>query len=125
MPSSPVSWGTEHESAFKRLQKTLKTAFKFARVKKHLVISVFTRAGYGYCARVVPQTKAENSEKDFGELAHEPLTFLGGQRNGIQRNWTTYQKKAFAIVKVFEMMDHVRILTYQRNVLYVFAQLAL
>lgn len=50
----------------------------------------------------------------------------------MQKNWTTYEKEGLAIVKVFEKMDYqlwgpspVRIYRDHRNLLFVFAPLAL
>lgn len=51
--------------------------------------------------------KVENVGKELDEQHQEPLSFLKGYFKKWCRNWTIYDKKAFAIVKLFNGMDVV------------------
>lgn len=75
---------------------------------------------------MVTQTKEKNLSKPT------PLAFLGGKFNRTQRNWTTYEKEAYAVVQTFERIDYLlwgakqtHVFTDHRNLLYAFAPLAL
>lgn len=63
---------------------------------------------------------------------HEPLTLFRGSFTGAQKNCTGYEKEAGAIMQTFALMDYflwgalpVHVFTDYRNLLYVFAPLAL
>lgn len=110
----------------------MKTAVKLAHIQNDQVISVFADASDRYWGGMVTQTELENSEKNLEDQEARLLAFLGAQFNRTQRNWTTYEKEAYAIVKMFENMDHglwgpnqVQILMGHRYLLYVLAPLAL
>lgn len=129
---SKVSWGPIHEAAFHELQDALKSSVKLTFPKAGKVTCVFTDASDAFWAGIVTQISPEELGKDPIQQGHLPLAFLGGQFAGAQRNWTTYEKEAFAIVKVFDKLDYVllgvenvHIFTDHRNLLFVFAPLAL
>lgn len=132
MALSKVSWGAVHENAFKDLQEALKNAVKLAFPKEGKAICVFTDASDKFWAGIVSQVDPEQLSMDTSKQKHEPLAFIGGQFSGPQNNWTTYEKEAFAIVKVFDKLDfvlwgrnQVHVFTDHRNLLFVFAPLAL
>ena len=63
---------------------------------------------------------------------HEPLAFLGAAFKGAERNWSTFEKEAFSIYQAFKKMDYLfysdkpaHVFTDHRNLLFVFAPLAL
>lgn len=132
VPLSRVSWGAVHEVAFQDLQNALKEAVKLAFPKEGKAVCVFTDASDKFWAGIVSQVDPKELRKETSEQRHEPLAFLGGQFTGSQQNWTTYEKEAFSIVKVFDKLDFVlwgnndvHVFTDHRNLLFVFAPLAL
>lgn len=61
-----------------------------------------------------------------------PMAFLGGTFSGTQRNWALYKNEAYATVQKFARMNYlfwnlqpVHFFTDHKNILYVFAPLAL
>lgn len=100
-----VSWGAVHETAFKDFQNALKNEVKLAFPKEGKAKCVFTDASAKLWAGIVSQVEPDQLGKETAKQQHEPLAFIGGQFNGPQKNWTTYEKEAFAIVKVFDKLD--------------------
>lgn len=129
---SKVSWGPKHEAAFTDLQNALKRSVKLTFPKADKATCVFTDASDQFWAGVVTQIPPEQLGREPVQQEHQPLAFIGGQFSGAQLNWTTYEKEAYAIVKVFDKMDYalwgtanVHVFTDHRNLLFVFAPLAL
>lgn len=85
----------------------MKIAIKLSHFKEDHVVAVFTDPLEELWADVVMQYGRTEVEKEIYEQEHEPLEFLGEQFNGAERNWTTYEKAAYLIVKVFDKIDHV------------------
>lgn len=78
------------------------------------------------------QTKEEQLVKMVSEQQHEPMAFLKERFTGAQKNQTTYEKEANAIVQTFERLDYFFWETMQthvfkayKNLLHAFALLAL
>lgn len=46
-------------------------------------------------------------DKPVEEQIHEPLAFIGSAFAGAERNWSTYEKEAFDIFKVFGRIDYM------------------
>lgn len=127
-----LSWGAIHDDALSTIQDSLKQAVKLTFPKKDHATCVYTDASDAFWAAVVTQTKIEQLQRKMSEQEHEPLAFLGGKFTGSQKNWTTYEKEAYAIVQTFERLDYlfwgahpVHVFTDHRNLLYVFAPIAL
>lgn len=127
-----LSWGTEHKMALTNIQDSLRNAVKLAFPKDGHVLCVYTDASEEFWAAVITQTKEQQLNKKVGEQQHEPMAFLGGRFTGAQKNWTTYEKEAYAIVQTFDRLDYLfwgttrtHIFTDHKNLLYVFAPLAL
>lgn len=127
-----MSWGTEHKLALASIQDSLRDAVRLAFQKDDHVMCVYTDASEEFWASVVTQTKEEQLQKKIGEQHHEPMAFLGGRFAGAQRNWSTYEKEGYDIVQTFGRLDYLfwgamqtHVFTDHRNLLYVFAPLAL
>lgn len=132
IPLSKLSCGAVHEDAFLHLKERLKSAVQLAHLKDNHTILVFTDASDKFWAGIVTQVEESETGKQVQDQKHEPLAFLGDHFSGAQENWTTCEMESFAIVKEFERMDYilwgpnpVRIFTDHKNLLYVFAPLAL
>lgn len=132
IPLHKLSWGTEHKNAIASIQDSLRRAVKMAFPKPDHVICVYTDASEHLWASVVTQTEEDELSKAIEQQKHEPLAFLGGKFNKSQRNWTTYEKEAYAVVQTFDRMDYLfwgskrtHVFTDHKNLLYVFAPLAL
>lgn len=129
---STLSWGTEHRAALISIQNSLKQAVKLAFPKDNHAICVYADASEDFWASIVTQTSEEQLSINVKEQKHEPMALLGRRFAGVQRNWTTYEKEAYAIVQTFDRMDYlfwgpqpVHVFTDHRNLLYVFAPFAL
>lgn len=129
---SNLSWGREHKKAISSIQDSLREAVRLAFPKPDHVICIYTEASEVLWASVITQTKEEQLEKPVEEQQHEPLAFLGGKFSGAQKNWSTFEKEAYAVVQTFKRMDYLlwgakqtHVYTDHKNLLYVFAPLAL
>ena len=96
------------------------------------VICVFTDASELYWSGVVTQCTKDELTKPSAEQRHMPLAFLGAEFKGSSLNWSTFEKEAFAIFQSFAKLDYmllghglVHVFTDHRNLLFVFAPLAL
>ena len=72
-----LSWGKEHEEAFKSLQDTIRNAVTLSYLKEDKVVCVFTDASDKYWSRVVTQTEESMLSLPIEEQVHEPLAFCG------------------------------------------------
>lgn len=127
-----LSWGTDHITALASPQDSLRTAVKLGFPKQDQVVCMYTDASETLWASVATQTKEDHLSKPLEQQRHEPLAFLGGKFTGAQKNWTTYEKEAYAIVQTFDRLDYLlwgakqtHVFTDHKNLLYVFAPLAL
>eukprot|EP00171_Calliarthron_tuberculosum_P002686 IDg2686t1 len=127
-----LSWGPDEERAFANLQDSLRNAVKMSYCAQDKVPCVFTDASNRFWSGVITQTTTKDLLKPFEEQRHEPLAFLGSEFKGAQLHWTTFEKEAFAIYQTFERMDYLllgqkrtHIFTDHRNLLFIFAPLAL
>ena len=132
MSLNSLSWGPTHETSFRDLQDSLKSAVTLAYPDPEKVICVFTDASEKFWSGVVTQTKSDQLELPPGEQQHEPIAFLCSAFKDASENWTTFEKEAFAIFQTFAKLDYlflvrqdVRVFTDHRNLLFVFAPLAL
>lgn len=96
------------------------------------VVCVNTDTSKQLWAALVTQTNEEHLGKPIEQQPHEPLAFLGSKFNKAQKNWTTYEKEAYAVVQTFDRLDYLfwgsgqnHVFTNHKNLLYVFAPLAL
>lgn len=102
-----ISWGAIHEAALTQPKESLQIAVKLAHVKEDHRISVFTDLSNHFWAYNVTQVPRAEAQKAVDNLKHEPISLLEGRFSESQKYWTTYEKEAFAIVKVFESRDYI------------------
>lgn len=95
-----LALGAVHESSFLMLKETLKSAVKPALLKENHGIAEFTDATKKFWAGIVTQMHQSEMKLEVEKKQHEHLAFFGGKFTSAQENWTTYEKEAFAIVKV-------------------------
>ena len=129
---STLSWGTTHLNAFCDLQDTLHNAVKLSYPKPGMKICIYTDASEIFWSAVVTQCTPESLELPLEERRHEPLAFLGAEFKGAQCGWITFEKEGFAILDTFDKLGYIlmgsqptHIYTNHRNLLFVFAPLAL
>ena len=129
---STLSWGTTHLNAFRDLQDTLRNAVKLSYPNPGTEICIYTDASERFWSAVVTQCTPESLEPPLDEQRHEPLAFLGAEFKGAQCGWSTFKKEGFAILETFDKLDYIlmgsqptHIYTDHRNLLFVFAPLAL
>lgn len=74
----------------------------------------------------------EHLKRPVADQRHEPLAFLSSSFKGAEVGWSTFEKEGFAIFQTFEKMDYLfqsgastHVFTDHRNLLFVFALLAL
>lgn len=103
------------------LQNTVKLAFQ----ESSYATCAFTDALEQFWGGIVTQTDEDQLEKTMSMQHHETMSFNGGTLTGAQRIWTTYKKKAYAMVPALNRMDYlpwgtqpVHVFTDHRNVLY-------
>lgn len=127
-----LSWGAAQESAFLSLQETLRNHAYLAYPEKGKIICVYTDASDRFWSAVVTQTDEKELSKPIEKQKHAPMGFLGAEFKGAEKGWSTFEKEAFAIFQTFSKMDYlflgeqrVHVFTDHRNLLFVFAPLAL
>ena len=127
-----LSWGPDHVKAFLQLQDCLRNAVQLAHPDPEKVVCVYTDASERYWSGVVTQTTPEQLSLPVEQQGHEPLAFLGSAFKGAELGWTTFEKEGFAIFQTFEKMDYLfqsqrgtHVYTDHRNLLFIFAPLAL
>ena len=132
MELSLLSWGPDHERAFKDLQTSILNFTKLAYPKKGSILCVYTDASYYFWSGVVTQIKEKDLSLPLEEQRHEPLAFLGQKFNATELKWTTYEKEGYAIFKTFKKMDFlmlsdldVHVFTDHRNLLFVYSPIFL
>ena len=129
---STLSWGTAHTQAFHDLQDTLRNSVSLSYPKPGMEICIFTDESERFWSAVVTQTTPQDLERPLEEQRHEPLAFLGSQFKGAELGWSTFEKEGFAIFQTFNTLDYIlmsskptHVYTDHRNLLFVFAPLAL
>lgn len=127
-----LSWGAEHQRAFTDLQNSLRDAVKLAYPKPGRVLCVYTDASDRFWSGIVTQTDVESLKLPIEEHQHEPVALLGAEFKGAEGYWSTFEKEGFAIFQTFEKLDYlfldespVHVHTDHRNLLFIFAPLAL
>lgn len=132
MPLRTLSWGTTHEAAFRDLQDNIRNAVQLSYPRDGKVICVFTDASQRYWSGVVTQTDPSQLALPVEKQAHEPLAFLGSAFKDAQLNWSTFEQEGYAIFQTFDKVDYlflneqpVHVFTDHRNLLFVFAPLAM
>ena len=127
-----LSWGKMHTEAFKDLQDTIRNSVMMAFPSPDKRICVYTNASDCFWSAVITQVEENELKKPLGKQMHEPLAFLGAAFKGAERNWSTFENEAFAIYQAFKKMDYLfysdkpaHVFTDHRNLLFVFAPLAL
>lgn len=125
-------WGTIHNKALMSRQDSVRQSVTLAFPKESSTICGVTDISEGFRASIVTQTKEEHLQQKGYNQKLAPTAFLGGKFVKVQRNWTTYEKEAYAIVQTFERMAYlfsgaqpVHVFTDHGNLLYVFAPPAL
>ena len=123
-----LSWGDIHEKSFNNLKDSLRNSVELSYPKQGYTTHVITDASEFAWSGIVTQTPPGDSEKKFEDQNHEPLAFLGAEFRKSEKNWTTYEKEAFAIYSTFKRLDYilftdipVRVHTDHRNLLFIFA----
>ena len=106
---SALSWTEQHIQLFHQFQDELQTSVRIAHRDKSKKICVYTDASDEMWAAVVTQCHKEDLDKDISNKKHQPLAFLGGRFKGPQKNWTTFEKEAFAIFDVFKNLEYLLI----------------
>ena len=127
-----LPWGTKQEQAFHNLQASLRNAVMLSYPKPEKIICVYTDASEKHWSSVVTQIEPEQLSLPVQEQRHEPLGFLGSSFKKAELNWSIYEKEGFAIYQTFDKLDYlfqddqpVHVFTDHRNLLYVFAPMAL
>lgn len=98
---SKLSWGFKNNAALISIQDSRRQAAKLAFPKEEHAIWVYTDASEEFWASIVVQTAKYQLTENMEEQKHKPMAFLGGRFAGAQRNWTTYENEAYAIVHTF------------------------
>ncbi len=106
-PLSHLAWGADHESAFQDTQYQIQQSIKLSHRKSEMELCVFTDASDKFWAEVVTQFDPKELKKPHSEQRHEPLAFLSSSFNKTQCSWSTFEKEAFSILKVFQKMDYL------------------
>lgn len=132
IPLQKLSWGPTHSAAFVSLQETLQSAVKLSYLDPSKEVCIYTDASDRYWSAVVTQIEDKDLQLPLDKQRHEPLAFLGSEFKGAELGWTTFEKEAFAIFQTFEKLDYLlmsskpaHVYTDHRNLLFVFAPLAL
>lgn len=102
VPMHKLSWDAIHDKAFSALQDSMKQSVKLAFPGKDHATCVYTSTSDVFWEGIETQTKTEPLQQKVGEQEHEPLAFLGEKFTGTQKNWTTYEKEAYAIIQTFQ-----------------------
>lgn len=102
-----LPWGTGHRNAIASIQDSLRSTVKIAFPKPGKLVFVYTDASKQLWAVIVSQTEEAQLGKPLQQQQHEPLAFLGGKLNEAQKNWTTYEKEAYAVVQTFDRLDYL------------------
>ena len=118
--------------AFKSLQDTIREAVQLSFPKKEKQICIYTDASDKFWSAVVTQIIPSDMQKPIEEQNHEPLAFLGSAFKDAEKNWSTFEQEGFAIYQDFKQSDYlfyhdhpVHVFTDHRNLLFLFAPLAL
>lgn len=126
-----ISWGTEHDAAIAGIQDNLHYSVKLPFLNQNHVICVITDGFVEFCEGVVTQAHDKQMNNDIEKQKHETMAFLGGKLAGSQRNCTSYEKEAYAIVPAFGRVVYliwkyhpVHVSTDLRNFLFISALLA-
>ena len=132
IPLHTLSWGTGHVEAFKSLQDTIREAVQLSFPKKEKQICIYTYASDKFWSAVVTQIMPSDMQKPIEEQNHEPLAFLVSAFKDAEKNWSNFEQEGFAIYQAFKKLDYlfyhdhpVHVFTDHRNLLFVFAPLAL
>ena len=103
-----------------------------AHRKSELPLCIHTDASDQYWAVCATQCEEQELYKPIVDQRHEPLAFLSGAFSDRETHWTTYERKAYAVVQAFRKLDYIllcedstRIFTDHRNLLFVFNPVAL
>jgi RNase H-like domain found in reverse transcriptase/Integrase zinc binding domain/Integrase core domain len=95
--------------------------------KKDWDVILMTDASEHAWGAILVQVQEYNSKINIGEQQPEPLSFLSGVFKKAQKNWSTPEKEAFALVESVEKLRHflVRpqgfvILTDHRNLIFMY-----
>lgn len=122
-----LSWVPADLEAFNDLQEQLRAAVRLSHRKQDMILCVYTDASDIRWALEVTKTNAEDLEKQTMEQSHEPLAFLGSHFRNVQRRWSTFEKKGFAIYETFRRMNYLsavenntHVFTDRRNLMFVF-----
>lgn len=99
MPFFKLSWGTIHETAFNELQSTLNGAMKLAYLYVRHVAEMYSNKSDKSWAAIIMQCLEDNERKPIDKKDPEQLAFFGGKFMNTKKDWTTYEKEAFALIK--------------------------
>ena len=107
-----------------------KTVIKGVMVTFHrddCTICVHTDASNVYWAALVAQACLNETSKPPAEQRHSPMKFSGSAFVESQINWSTFEKKAFAVYQIFKKLEclltvhqNIRVFQDHRKLLLVF-----
>ena len=132
IPLHKLSWGAKHDDAFASIQDSLRNAVTLSHPDNAKETCVFTDASDTHWAAVVTQCDSKDLDKEIGNQRHNPLAFLSSEFKNAEKNWSTFEKEAFAILQVFKKLDYlllterpIHVYTDHKNLLFVFNPLSL
>ena len=127
-----LGWNDKYIKAFWDLIQQLREAVKLAHRDHSKSLCIYPDASDENWAAVVTQCDPTDLDLPKNEQKHQPLAFLGNSFNNTQKNWTTFEKEAYAIFQTFERLDYmftceenIHVYTDHRNLLFVFHPLSL
>lgn len=127
-----LSWGKDHLEALKSLQDTIRDSVQLSFPKKDKRICIYTYASDKFWSAVVTQIAPSDMHKPIEEQAQEPLAFLRAAFKDAEKNWSTFEQEGFAIYQSLKKLDYlfyhehpIHVFTDHRNLLFLFAPLAL
>ncbi|CAN8066229.1 unnamed protein product [Agarophyton chilense] len=99
-----LGWVVKHTTAFKDLQKQLKEATRLAQPDPEKVLCLHTDASDKHWATCATQCDQSERSKSVEEEVHQPLAFLSRSFSQLEENWSTSERKAFAVVQAFRKL---------------------
>lgn len=126
-----LSWSRVQDDAFDDLKESIVSAIKLAHYIENEELCVYTDASDRYWSSVISQCSVKELEKNTEHQMHRPLAFFSAEFTGHQKNWSTFEKEAYAIYMSFKKLDYIlgassktHVYTDHRNLLFVFNPLA-
>lgn len=112
-PLDSLGWNNTHSEAFDRLQGRIKQATRLAYRNPKMVLCLHTDASDRHWAAAAAHCSPGDLSKPLTDQSHQPLAFLSGTFSEREEHWSTYERKAFAVVQAFRKLDYL--LAYDRS----------